>query len=901
MHGAFQKTKNWGYVEVDAHLCELAEKGDIEALVKADLDDSQQQLLYSMALGAGHVKILQKLSADTKNLLLVTNAYNGNINNVRALLKHHEFMHSDSVLEAFHLAAREGYLLITQDLLNTFTKVISTEEMRTALRQAIQNNKPKIVKLLLNSNHGSELLTTLYHEEISNFSSLILPATTQLDDEKLVEPITNDAPNIVFNLTGYERFYNQQSNRHDQQGGMLSLDADTPIGYVAYLPKQVKAVCIKIYGGGGDPFLPNMTDLNVNYLCRQGIAVIELNLVDLLKLENYQLEMPRDLHLEIQESIHHAFETFKHAPLSLHPNLAKLNEKPFFLLGESFGGAMVVKHAQMYPATFDGYISFNGVLSIIKSFATQKFERAEPGQGVLDAQAWLCPTFFLDQLQDPLLVLQNFDDNNVTFPVTADFMKQAKKAGKEHFVRLLVTEHGSPVEADDLMNTGHAYPINKVAFERIVATEASFMLDGPSFSPAVSQWRAHKYQTYSHQDNPIASLDDKFVAMAFKLYQERPERKVTVDRISPRDIVSNNMSRREKAWQYYYEPIYRVLYYIDSLRNNPNEWIQYLRAPKTRSWLLDKQAVDKAWSDHIIGFVNYVKQRYQLDSLDSSILLQDKSLQDSFKDILLHPNNIDKDTYLSLLSVLLLAKPILLQNKSKSLLGKPIEQAQISKAHERLAKEIHTYKKNVRAIWKEAARKGKDLKTEPVRDVDFASLDYYQIDKMFHDAAFKGNLALIKLMLHYPNLPIDHGTIEYAFSSAVIANNKSIAMYLFNIGPEAIKSRARLSALKSAADKQNDELLSFLMNLYGKGLKRFELIQAIGPTRAKAFLDDTRAAKKWPTVVVDTQEVPQENQQPNPKKKPRPLPLTPQKQLQHKNLATNTDIKRPTPIRPKGK
>jgi len=901
MQGSFQKIENWGYIEVAPHLCELAEKGDVEALKKADIDESQQQLLYSMALSAGHANILQKLSADIKNQLLVANAYNGKINNVRALLRYREFMHSESVLQAFHLAAGEGFVEITQDLVNTFRKVITTEQMNTALQQAIQNNKPAIVKLLLNN----ELLTTLYENELPNFASLILPSTTPLDDDEQAVHITNVTPNVIFNLTGYERFLKQKSFNNCQQGKTLSFTADTPIGYIAYVPEQVKAVCVEVYGGGGDPFIPNINDVHVQYLNSQGIAVVQLNLVDLLKLENYQLEMPRELFREIQESIHHTFDTLKHAPSSLHPDLEKLREKPCFLFGGSFGGAMVVKQAQMYPDTFSGYISFNGVLSIIKSFEAQKFEHVDPDQSICDAQAWLCPTIDIEKLEDPLLLLQNFADNNVTFPVVADFIKKAKKAGKEQLIRLLVTEHGSPLEANELMNTGHLYPDNQKALERILATEASFMLEGPSLSPAISQWRAHKYQTYSHQDNPIASLDDKFVAMSFNLYQERPERKVSVDRISPRDIVSNSMSRREKAWQYYYEPIYRVLDFIEHLKNDPDEWERYLRAPKTRSWLLDKEAVEKAWNDHIIGFVRYVQQRYQLNDLNTKILLQDKSLKESFKDILLHPNTIDKDTYLYLLRALLMAKPILLQSKSKSLFEKPVDETQLTKAHERLAKEIHTYKNNVRAIWKEAAKKAKDLKTEtviePVSDVDLASLDYYQVNSMLHDAVHKGDLTLVKWMLNYPYLSIDHNTINSAFYSAVIANNTSVAMHLFNHDAEAINVRDRISALQIAAQNHNDKLLSFLLNHYGKSLKRFELIQAIGPTRAKAFLNDTQPAKKWPTVVADTQEVPQENQQPNPEKKPRPLPLTPQKQLQQKPIGTNDTIIRPSPIRPKGK
>ncbi len=895
MHTAFQKLKENGYVEVDTHLCELAKKGDIDGIEGLDLDEPTQLILYDLAITAGHTKILQKLSSETKNQLLMLNGYDGNIHNIRALLNYHQFMHTNSILDAFHMAAAYGHVEVVRVLIQTFKRVITQAEINRAVQKAIEGEELEIVKLL----YTNDQFPLLYEEELPNFARLILPSkepsSNKQDARYTQKSFTHTT---IHNLAGYEKGIDPALTLGYPEGKPLSLADGTPIGYVAYVPQQVKAVCVEVYGGGGELYTPNMYNEMLDYIIRQDIAVVRLNLVDLLKLgETYQLEMPRELHEKVQESIHHAFNTLKQSPLSLHAGLAQLKEKPFFMFGQSFGGTIAVRHAQIHPHTFEGYISLNGDLSIVKSIETQKFYPDETTQGVLDAQHWLCPTFGVQTLEDPILLLQNLYDNNVTLSVAADFMKKAKDAGKEDLIRLLGTEYCGAVVADQLWNTGHSIPDDEKTFERILSVITSFMLKGPSLVPAVTKWRAGKYEVSSHQDNPIANLEDVFIAKAFSLYQEVPEKKVTIDKISPRDIVSKSISRREKAWQFYYLPIYRVLYYIDKLKNNPKEWEQYVKAHKTRAWVLDKDAVDSAFKAHLTGFVKYIKERYGIDSLDTKMLLQNKALQETFKDLLLHPSEMDQDTYLYLLTNLLIAKPLLVEKETKSLIEHSAQLAQLNEVQQRFRNEIIKYKANIRAVWKEAAKKEKALNRVEERQSAYAKMDDLQI---FRDAADHGDLKTINSMLDDPLLRIPDYIIEDAFSSAVFYNKKIVVMHLLKRCSDAIGRRQKVESLNLAARYKHDDMINLLLNNYGNKLKEYELIQAIGPTRAKAYLKEIKPAKKWPTVIPEVREQSQENQPPSQDKttESRPLAQTPQKQLQQTLPTSNPAIVRPIPVRP---
>src|SRR5690606_26115273 len=99
------------------------------------------------------------------------------------------------------------------------------------------------------------------------------------------------------------------------------------------------------------------------YLMNHGVAIIKLNLPDLLELDVPQSQMPEDLHRKIQDCIHKFYRTLTENPEKLHTRLKEINTDKIYLGGSSFGGLICVRHAQMYPDDFSGYISIDGALS----------------------------------------------------------------------------------------------------------------------------------------------------------------------------------------------------------------------------------------------------------------------------------------------------------------------------------------------------------------------------------------------------------------------------------------------------------------------------------------------------------------------------------------------------------
>ena len=80
----------------------------------------------------------------------------------------------------------------------------------------------------------------------------------------------------------------------------------------------------------------------------------------------------------------------------------------FFLYGMSFGGGNAVRQAELYPGTFNGYISHDGVISREMGRKSERVYR-------LAYKSWLDPAQLseMDKIKDRLLILHNKDDGNV--------------------------------------------------------------------------------------------------------------------------------------------------------------------------------------------------------------------------------------------------------------------------------------------------------------------------------------------------------------------------------------------------------------------------------------------------------------------------------------------------------
>lgn len=318
---------------------------------------------------------------------------------------------------------------------------------------------------------------SIIEEELSFFEKIkLLTEFKEIPDRST----TNDKK-VIYNQDGYDIGYKWEKKYI--KGKALTLADGTPIGYNIFLPEgEVKAIMVEVYGGSPDLTYFYRPDKGFDhfFLRQQGMAIINLNLVDLLKLKTNQTEMPENIHKTLHESIDHFFKTIKHSPEMLDQNLTVLKGKPCYLFGCSFGGRTAIRQAELYPNSFDGYISFEGALSIIKLYETSKMLNEENLVETQNAEQWLCPTKSIDKLQAPILLLQNADDNNVTMKSALDFVEKAKRAGKQDFIRLHITDHGGRKIDVPSIEHGHSLPNNKQSFERM-ASDAQAVIQDKAF------------------------------------------------------------------------------------------------------------------------------------------------------------------------------------------------------------------------------------------------------------------------------------------------------------------------------------------------------------------------------------------------------------------------------------
>ncbi|MBM3468470.1 MAG: hypothetical protein FJX71_03455 [Alphaproteobacteria bacterium] len=356
---------------------------------------------------------------------------------------------------------------------------------------------------------------------------------------------------IIFNFKGYDDGFPPDSLKirdvEMKAGEPLQLRSGVPIGYIIRLPigQEIKAVLVKVYGGDQKSATWQerkekmhkgaLNDLERS-LIQQGIGIVQLNLTDLLKLEKNQRIMPEDLHYELHASINKFFETLRDDPSSLHGDLKILQGKKIFLFGESFGGRTAIRHAELYPGTFAGYISHDGSLSAemwLKSTSPKR--RNAINLKTIDierASQWLSPMTRdpksdekIKRIQDPVLLLHNLDDNRVNVKVTLYWYDKALLLGKGSLVRLYITDLGDPipkssaVRESDLSLKGHGSSREKEAFEKYAKVVSSFILKGHSQLPAVSEWHSQKANVRAMEYFQQASVEDKFLSMAYLVYK----------------------------------------------------------------------------------------------------------------------------------------------------------------------------------------------------------------------------------------------------------------------------------------------------------------------------------------------------------------------------------------------
>lgn len=531
-------------------------------------------------IATGKIFPLYSRSGDTPNGLYSRGM---DLMNIGKRLSDGEFHPISSLLETKHVdeAYFDAFLLKNDNMSDIFqfvlaiVKFCSDESKPLAYRQELINlvrNKiftgmtPLTIEMLRRYGPIDKKLAPFINKFLFEEFANAVPNMIFIEDTDTIEPPVKKMPDakepseVIYNNTGYiYEIPGPQFNLNLIEGKPLS-DAGTPIGYNVHLPKgEVKSVVISAYGGSQKTekdervYRPGAIDPSLQHLVDNGVAVITLNLPDLLELDTFQGNMTSELHDKIHRCINHAHDTIKNHPEDLDVRLASLKGKNVFLHGGSFGGRTAVRHAQLYPGTFNGYISHDGWLSPTMGAKSDLINRPLYNNH-LDPMS----DSEIVKIVDPILLLHNRDDNNVNIKVTLDFYKKMQRKNKSDLVRLHVTELGNPAPSvADKINKGHYIPARPEEFNLYANTLRRFIEQGPSAVTEISAWRAYQQDKLANRFYKLGGLSKRFFAEILELNESKKIR-----------VNDNNFNR---LWDEYYKPLYYALYFSDDLSSSETE------------------------------------------------------------------------------------------------------------------------------------------------------------------------------------------------------------------------------------------------------------------------------------------------------------------------------------------
>lgn len=557
---------------------------------------------------------------------------------------------------------------------NIQANTISIKEIGAANTPSPSTSDPKIF--------ANIILPYLYRNDLDKFSKIIYsdlkdPETRQ-NENMLHCKSKRECPlkMVIYNQKGYEEGIADfpLENSVVKIGKPLFLKAgnykgikiteDIPIGYNIHLPNlPIKGVLVHVYGGFetakrlSNLYKPmSLSPLDI-YLLSQGIAVITLNLVDFLKLEGAQRQMSSQLQDELQASIDKFFEVLRNSPGQLFDGFFIPEQARIFLFGASFGGRTAIRQAELYPNSFDGYISHDGAISGIMSAKSDLRDRGEykdylspmdmnkgNRQGTIDSK--------ISKIVRPILLLHNFDDNNVNVKVTLDFYWAALLSGKKDLVHLFITRRGNPISSscllpnrEKLINKGHFCPSEETqAFRSYSQTISSFILGDLTISPQESKWMAHQFTLLANKNYKEATLEELFLSEAFRIYVDLHGQENLSEMAVQKTI--------DSEWEDIYVPLYKTLKYLTSLsrsRINLYEEISYILNPNV---LKDKD-IQHSIKRQLPFFTEYVHEQYGYDIPDEAEMggiLNSKNFIETYRSILKNYKNYSPDTILFLLS-----------------------------------------------------------------------------------------------------------------------------------------------------------------------------------------------------------------------------------------------------------
>ncbi|MCE3044218.1 S9 family peptidase [Legionella sp. 16cNR16C] len=510
---------------------------------------------------------------------------------------------------------------------------------------------------------------------------------------------------VIYNNDGYD-LNNELKNLSlypdisCRKGSALKFN-DTPIGYNIRFPHgndETKKILVVIYGGHqtnnkqefaytpmGSKLSPSNKALN-KALLEKNVVTIMLNLPDLLELEVFQGQMPEELFRKIQACVNYFYTVIKDKPESIDTRLSALRDKPLFLTGASFGGLMTMRHAELYPKTFDGYISRSGILSGQKEDEVDFLSRGE-------LSAYLNPAEDneIEKITEPVLLLHNMDDNNVVVSVTLDFYKKFRQKNTAELATLVTTPIGSAAVLNSHINKGHAMPSNPKHFERLVHSMTKFMEQGASQVPGLSRLREYLGKKKANTFVKNSTITRKFLGEALELNKRCKHRFIDVP----------------KYWELDYKQLYARLYYSASLS-------RYKSLLQTEMLRLQDKMTDEhiskllaLQSEIFFEYINEISSENLMpDSLsDREEFAKNPAVIEAFKEIFSQLDQAKASTVFYILFNLYKANPDLLTPVIQQLDKDPIFCDDLEKAKEKFIHTLEKKKSLTFTIWKQVAEK----------------------------------------------------------------------------------------------------------------------------------------------------------------------------------------------------
>ena len=489
-----------------------------------------------------------------------------------------------------------------------------------------------------------------------------------------------------------------------EQGALLSeKKSNSPIGYNIHLPPagvNVESVIVHFYGGTMKDeknkiiFLPGHISNFEKYLLNQGTAVVQLNLPDLLKLDDIQAHMPETLHTEIHDCINQFFQTITTDPKTLHPSLETLKDKKLFLYGASFGGGMVVRHAEMFPGTFDGYISHDGGIDAEALHRSSIFPSPR-------TKGWLDPAQKeeMEKITEPLLLIQAMDDNNVNVEVLTEFVR---KFPNPELLKLCILRTGNPIPSkEEPHNKGHFIPAQKEDFIRYAQTVLQFERNVASL-PIMTDWRALRTGVLAKKFYKEATLTEKYIAEVFDLAQKH----------------KHQFGHFEENWTNYYRPLFYAMWHANRLANDKDALKNEIKKLKEHG-VLNEKVISNLLNAQSSAFEMFAKEYYLVyygrnipDTLDINKLLLDKTFIHSFMEKLDRIIAENPKTAQYFLQSLYQNNPTLLEPLYKEYNNDPDCMKALDKAKNGVEAQFKKESALIRRVWQKTAQAVSERKKE---------------------------------------------------------------------------------------------------------------------------------------------------------------------------------------------